>query len=419
MPNREEPKKDDERVVSPEEENAKPELIRVDASELKTDLREVVRNTVEETLNGLLEGEAEQICNAGRYERNGEREAHRSGKYQRKLMTQAGEVTLEVPKLKGASFETQIIERYKRRESSVEESLVEMYLAGVSVRRVEDITEALWGERVSPSSISRLNEQIYERIDEWRQRPLAESYPYVFMDGIWLKRSWGGQVENISVLVAIGVNEEGRREVIAVEEGLKESKEAWLELLRGLYSRGVKQMRLVVSDAGAGLKYALPEVYPATKQQRCVFHFHKNILDKVPKSQMKEVIPRLQAIHAMEDAQKAKEKALEIVQWLKDNKLKAAAKVLAEGIDESLIYHQFPREHHKSLRTNNMLERIMKEIRRRTRVVGSFPDGKSALMLVSARLRHIATKKWPEGRCYLDIKRLREQDMEQNRESAA
>ena len=419
MPNKEEPKKDDERVVSLEEAVAKPELIRVDASELKTDLREVVRNTVEETLNGLLEGEAEQICNAGRYERSGKREAHRSGNYERKLMTQAGEVTLQVPKLKGASFETQIIERYKRRESSVEESLVEMYLAGVSVRRVEDITEALWGERVSPSSISRLNEQIYERIDEWRERPLSEKYPYVFMDGIWLKRSWGGQVENISVLVAIGVNEHGMREVIAVEEGLKESKEAWMGLLRGLYKRGVREMRLVVSDAGGGLKAALPEVYPQTKQQRCVFHFHKNILDKVPKSQMKEVVPRLQAIHAMEDAEKAKAKAMEIIEWLRERKLNGAAKVLSEGIDESLIYHQFPREHHKSLRTNNMLERIMKEIRRRTRVVGSFPDGKSALMLVCARLRHIATKKWPESRCYLDIKRLKEQDLEQQREESA
>lgn len=411
--NQEKPKKDDAHVVSLDEAQSKPEMLRVDASELKTDLREVVRNTVEETLNGLLEGEAEQICNAGHYERNDQREAHRSGKYERKLMTQAGEVTLSVPKLKGASFETQIIERYKRRESSVEESLVEMYLAGVSVRRVEDITEALWGERVSPSSISRLNEQIYERIDEWRERPLSEKYPYVFMDGIWLKRSWGGQIENISVLIAVGVNEEGRREVLAVREGLKESKESWKELLQNLYQRGVREMRLLVSDAGAGLKSALPEVYPATKQQRCVFHFHKNILDKVPRSQRKEVVVRLQAIHAMEDAEQSKLKAKQVVKWLKEHKLRAAVKVLENGIEETLIYHEFPREHHKSLRTNNMLERIMREIRRRTRVVGSFPDGKSALMLVCARLRHIALKSWPEGRAYLDIKRLQEQDLEQ------
>lgn len=281
------------------------------------------------------------------------------------------------------------------------------------MRRVEDITEALWGERVSPSSISRLNEQIYERIDAWRERELAESYSYVFLDGIWLKRSWGGEVQNLSVLVAIGVNEAGAREVLAVEEGLKESRESWKALLQSLWKRGVRRMRLVVSDAIAGLQSVLPEIYPEARHQRCVFHFHRNILDKVPRNQREEVAARLKAIHAMESAQSARNKAQEIIGWLQEKKLTAAAKILETGIEQTLEYYRFPREHQRSLRTNNMLERIMKEIRRRTRVVGSFPDGKSALMLVSARLRYIATKKWPEGRVFLDMKRLQEQDMEQ------
>ncbi|MFC5050069.1 IS256 family transposase [Rubritalea spongiae] len=397
--------------------SAKSEMIRIDASELKNDLQGLVRGTVEDTLNGLLDKEAEMICKAGRYQRSDSRQAQRNGKYESKLVTQAGEVKLQVPKLRGASFETQIIERYRRRESSVEESLVEMYLAGVSVRRVEDITEALWGERVSPSSISRLNEKIYEQIEDWRTRPLEESYPYVFMDGIWLKRSWGGQVENISVLIAVGVNEQGRREVIGVSEGLKESTESWKQLLQSLWQRGVKSMRLVVSDAGAGLKSALPEVYPHAKQQRCVFHFHRNILDAVPRAKREEVAVRLKAIHAMESAAASLEKARLIIAWLREQKLSKAARILEKGIEETLEYHRFPREHHRSLRTNNMLERIMKEIRRRTRVVGSFPDGKSALMLVCARLRHISSKSWPEERSYLDMARLREIDVEDEHKS--
>lgn len=172
------------------------EVIKLDFNQLKEGLSGFVKGTVEEALNGLLQAEAEELCAAKRHERNDGRKAYRSGSYERKLQTSAGTVKLQVPKLRGATFETQIIERYRRREASVEESLVSMYVAGVSVRRVEDITEALWGERVSPSAVSRLNTKIFERIEEWRQRPLAEEYPYLYLDGIWLKQSWGGSVES-------------------------------------------------------------------------------------------------------------------------------------------------------------------------------------------------------------------------------
>ncbi len=388
------------------------EVVRINFDHLKKDLSGFVRGTVEDALNGLLNAEAEQLCNAKRYERNEERSAQRNGHYERGLETAAGKVKLKVPKLRGASFETQIIERYKRRESSVEESLVEMYLAGVSVRRVEDITEALWGTRVSPSTVSNLNQKIYERIEDWRQRPLRNRYVYVYMDGLWLKRSWGGEVENVSILVAIGVNEMGFREVLGITEGLSEDKESWRGLLKDLYARGLRSIDLAVSDKAAGLIEVLPEIYPGAKWQRCVFHFHKNILHKVPRQKREEVAAMLKAIHAQEDAESAKEKAASVASKLQSMKLNAAAKILAGGINESVTYYQFPREHHRSIRTNNMLERIMKEIRRRTRVVGSFPDGKSALMLACARLRYIASKSWSDTRKYMDMAKLEEAGLE-------
>ncbi len=179
----------------------------------------VVRSTVEETLNALLDAEADHLCGARKYERTEGRKDTRAGSYDRHLQTKAGEVTLTVPKLRSLPFETAIIERYRRRESSVEEALIEMYLAGVSVRRVEDITQALWGTRVSASTVSDLNQKIYGKIDEWRERPLVGEFPYVFLDGLWLKRSWGGEVKNVSVLVAIGVAQSGYREILGVSEG--------------------------------------------------------------------------------------------------------------------------------------------------------------------------------------------------------
>ena len=189
-------------------------IVTLNEEVIKGEIRELVRGSVEETLNNLLEAEADRLTQARRYERSEDRQGYRSGHYDRGLTTTSGEVTLHVPRLKGISFETAIIERYRRRESSVEEALIEMYLAGVSVRRVEDITEALWGSRVSPSTISELNKKAYVNIENWRKRPLTGRYPYVYVDGVYLKRNWGGEYENVSILVAVGVAEDGYREVL-------------------------------------------------------------------------------------------------------------------------------------------------------------------------------------------------------------
>lgn len=274
---------------------------------IKNNLKDLVRNSVEETLNALLDHEADELVRAGKYERTGDRKGYRSGHYERNFGTTSGEVRLRVPKLKGIQFETAIIERYKRRECSVEEALIEMYLAGVSVRRVEDITELLWGTKVSSGTISHLNQKAYKHIEEWRQRPLTGEYPYVYVDGIYLKRCWGGEIQNVSVLVAIGVNKDGFREILGAAEGMKEDRESWLNFF---------------------------------------------------------------------------------------------------------TYMDFPTEHWSRIRTNNLTERVNREIRRRTRAIGAFPDGNSALMLVCARLRHVAASEWGSKR-YMDMEHLFKMEIEQ------
>ena len=273
-------------------------IVQLNEEVIKGQIKELVRGSVEETLNELLEKEAESLTQAARYERSEARQGYRSGHYDRNLTTTSGDVTLHMPRLKGVSFETAIIERYRRRESSVEEALIEMYLAGVSVRRVEDITEALWGSKVSPATISELNKKAYVHIEDWRNRPLQGGrYPYVYVDGIYLRRNWGGEYENIAVLAAIAVAE------------------------------------------------------------------------------------------------------------LRAMKLKEAAKKVEDGIEETLTYCDFPSEHWTRIRTNNVIERLNQEIRRRARVVGTFPDGNSALMLVCARLRHVTGTQWGNKK-YMNMKHL-------------
>ena len=387
------------------------QIIRIEQDQLNKHLDKVVRGTVERTLNELLDAEADRLCGAGRYERSQARKDTRAGHYSRKLDTKAGQVQLKVPKLRSLTFETAIIERYRRRESSVEEALIEMYLAGISVRRVEDITEALWGTRVSPSTVSNLNKKVYDRIDKWLKAPIEDQFVYVFLDGIWLKRCWAGEVKNVSVLVAIGVDQYGYRQVLGIKEGAKEDKASWIAFMRYLKERGLSGVELFVSDKCLGLVESLVDFYPEAKWQRCVVHFYRNVFTVVPKLKVKNVAAMLKAIHAQEDREAAEDKVEAVVKKLKKMKLIQAAKLVEQGAAETLSYYAFPSQHWRSLRTNNPLERLMREIRRRTRVVGAFPDGKSALMLVAARLRHVAGTKWGSRR-YMNMDRLKEQQLE-------
>lgn len=381
------------------------DIIKLNEELIKNDLKDLVRNSVEETLNALLDHEADELVNAERYARSNERKGYRSGHYDRKFTTTAGEVNLHVPKLKGVQFETAIIERYRRRECSVEEALIEMYLAGVSVRRVEDITEALWGTKVSPGTISNLNKKAYEHIEKWRNRPLTDEYAYVYVDGIYLKRSWGGEIQNVSVLVAIGVNSEGYREIIGAAEGMKEDKASWKEFFVWLKQRGLSGVQLIIGDKCLGMLETIPEVFPNAKYQRCTVHFYRNVFSVVPRGKVRDVARMLKAIHAQESKESAQEKAVAVAKKLREMKLPKAAERVEQGIDENLTYMDFPTEHWIKIRTNNVTERVNREIRRRTRSIGAFPDGESALMLVCARLRHIASTDWGTKR-YMNMKHL-------------
>jgi transposase-like protein len=232
-------------------------------------------------------------------------------------------------------------------------------------------------------------------------------FPYVFLDGLWLKRSWGGEVKNVSVQVAIGVTQSGYREIPAVSEGAKEDKTSWTQFLRDLKDRGLSGVELFVSDKCLGLVENLAEFYPEAGWQRCVVHFYRNVWTAVPAGKVKKVAAMLKAIHAQEDAKAARENALQVVEKLRVMRLARAAEIVEAGIDETLSYYELPPEHWRCLRTNNPLERLMREIRRRTLVVGAFLDGQSALMLGAARLRHVAATKWSTKR-YLQMNRLAE-----------
>jgi transposase-like protein len=387
-------------------------VVQIDEKRIHDHLGELVRGTVEETLNSLLDAEADALCGAQRYERSPDRTDYRAGSYDRKLHTRAGEVTLKMPKLRRQPFETAIIERYRRRESSIEESLIEMYLAGVSVRRVEDITEALWGTRVSSGTVSKLNQKVYKHIEAWRNRPIEGEYPYVYLDGVVLKRSWAGEVRNVSVLVAIGVGADGYRRILGVAEGHKEDKSGWSSFLRHLKERGLAGVQLIISDACLGLKESIHDYYPEAQWQRCMVHFYRNVFSHVPNAKVKEVARMLKAIHAQESLASARIKAADIVEQLRQMRLGKAGALVEDAIEETLTYYRFPANHWVRIRTNNPMERIIREIRRRTRVVGAFPDGQSAVMLCAARLRHIAGTKWGT-RKYLNMDILKQQQLEE------
>jgi transposase-like protein len=246
-----------------------------------------------------------------------------------------------VPKLRRQTFETAIIERYRRRESSVEEALIEMYLAGVSVRRVEDITEALWGARVSPSTVSDLNKKIYGTIEAWRNRPIEGEHPYVYLDGIVLKRSWAGDVRNVSLLVAIGVNESGYREILVICERAKEDKSGRSAFLKHLKERGLKR----------GPAHHLGCLHWACRERRrvlsrgCLAKVRRNILSHVPSTKVREIAAMLKAIHASEDIAAAREKAIRVIEKLRGLRLSRAAELVEAAVEETLAYYTFPEEH--------------------------------------------------------------------------
>ena len=382
-------------------------IIRFDDAMFESELDALVRVKVERIVNAMPDAEADEIANAARYERKTDRKAFRAGHYERTLAAKAGKSSLKAPELKGALFGSAVIERCRRRESSVEEALMEMCLAGVSTRGVDDTGRLLWGERMPSRTLSDKLKKIHKEIDEWRKRPLESEYPYVFVDGVRHKRSRGGHVENAGVLVAIGVGTEGRREAIAADEGMREDAAGRERFLRSMIERGLRGVRLVVGDRCAGLVSTVNSMPPNARCQRCMVRFMRDVLSKTPPGHREWASAALKAIFAQENRESAMAKAGTVAGETEERKLKSAANRLRGGVGETAacLLPGFPANHGIKPRTNDMIGRLNREIRRRTRVVGGFPDSDSALMLVCAGIRYVTSRSWSDRR-YMDMSRL-------------
>ena len=343
-----------------------------------------VREGVKAVLEEVLEEEMTQHLEAGYRELTPTRRGERNGHYQRNLVTPAGKIErLEVPRDREGEFVTEVFERYKRMTGDVEEAVLEMYLSGISVRKIAGVTEALSRVKVGKDAVSRIARRLEEEQREWREHSLEEkSYPYLYLDATYLKVRWGARVRSMALLVCVGVDEEGFREVLAVEVAGTEKGAAYASLLRGLIDRGLSGVRLVVSDDHEGIKAAVAGELPGVEWQRCVVHFERNVLSHVPASEMNEVAEDLKAVFKVRREKTARALAEEFVE-LYEKRFPKAVAIFEAGIADALTYLSFPGSHHPRIRTTNMLERLFKEVKRRTRVVGVFPNETSASTLAT------------------------------------
>ena len=352
--------------------------------DVKLDVEARVRQGVKAVLEEVLEEEMAEHLQAGYRELTPTRRGERNGYYQRNLVTPAGKIErLEVPRDREGEFVTELFERYKRMTGDVEEAVLEMYLSGISVRKIAGVTEALSRVRVGKDAVSRIARRLEEQQREWRERSLEEKgYPYLYLDATYLKVRWASRVTTMALLVCVGVDEEGFREVLAVEVAGSEKGAAYASMLRGLVDRGLSGVRLVVSDDHEGIKAAVAAELPGAGWQRCVVHFERNVLSHVPASEMSEVADDLKAIFKVRRGKTARALAEEFVK-LFGKRFPKAVSVFEAGIGDALTYLSFPGSHHAKLRTTNMLERLFKEVKRRTRVVGVFPNETSASTLAT------------------------------------
>jgi putative transposase len=350
---------------------------------VKRDVEARVRQGVKAVLEEVLEEEMTEHLRAGYRELTPTRRGERNGRYVRNLVTPAGKIErLEVPRDREGEFVTEVFERYKRVTGNVEEAILEMYLSGVSTRKIAGITEALSKVRIGKDAVSRIAARLEEEQKEWRERPLEKDYPYLYLDATYLKVRWGASVTNLALLAAVGVNEDGFREVLAVEVAGSEKGAAYASVLRGLTDRGLSGVRLVVSDDHEGIKAAVAAELPGAEWQRCTVHFQRNVLSHVPGSSMSEVAEDLSAIFKVSRPKTAEALAEEFVSLYEKSYPKAVS-VFEAGIVDTLTYLSYPGSHHARIRSTNILERLFKEVKRRTRVVGIFPNETSASTLAT------------------------------------
>src|SRR5215207_2361997 len=347
--------------------------------DVKLDVEARVREGIKAVLEEVLQEEMSEHLKAGYRELTSTRRGERNGYYTRNLVTPAGEIErLEVPRDREGEFVTEVFERYKRMTGDVEEAVLEMYLSGISVRKIAGVTEALSKVKVGKDAVSRIASRLEEEQKEWRERSLEEKeYPYLYLDATYLKVRWGASVTSMALLACVGVDEEGFREVLAVEAAGSEKGAAYASLLRGLLDGGLRGVRLVVSDDHEGIKAAVAGELPGVRWQRCVVHFERNVLSCVPASSMAEVAQDLKAVFKVRREKTARALVEEFVE-LYGKRFPKAVAVFEAGIDDALSYLGYPGSHHARLRTTNMLERLFEEVKRRTRVVGVFPNETSA-----------------------------------------
>jgi putative transposase len=352
--------------------------------DVKMDVEARVREGVKAVLEEVLQEEMTQHLEADYRELTPTRRGERNGHYTRNLVTPVGRIEhLEVPRDREGEFVTEVFERYKRMTGDVEEAVLEMYLSGISVRKIAGVTGALSKVKVGKDAVSRIARRLEEEQRAWRERPLEEKeYPYLYLDATYLKVRWGAGVTSMALLACVGVDEEGFREVLAIEVASSEKGAAYASLLRGLLDRGLSGVRLVISDDHEGIKIAVAGELPGVEWQRCVVHFERNVLSHVPASSTVEVAQDLKAVFKVRREKTARALAEEFVE-LYGKRFPKAVAVFEAGIGDALSYLGFPGSHHARIRTTNMLERLFEEVKRRTRVVGVFPNETSAATLAT------------------------------------
>jgi len=372
--------------------------------------RDFLKQAVKDALQEVLEGEMTEFLGASPSERTEGRNGYRSGYYSRGLVTRIGKLELRVPRDRSGEFSTALFERYARSEKALVAALAEMYVQGVSTRKVKAITEELCGHSFSASSISAINKGLDESLARFAQRHLDEAYPYLIVDARYEKVRESGVIRSLAVLVAIGINWEGQRQVLAVETANRESQSTWKDFLLGLKKRGLSGVEFVVSDDHAGLKKAISEVLTEAAWQRCYVHFLRNALDYLPRKADDDCLQELRWIYDRRDIQEAQQDlAAWIGKW--SGKYPKLVDWAESNIAETLTFYRLPRAHHKHLKSTNMLERLNEEIKRRTRVVRIFPNTESCLRLIRA-LCVETHETWLEDSRYLNMTLLAEQKKE-------
>ena len=379
--------------------------------ELIAEEEDILRPLIGAVLQEVLEAEMSQALGAEKGERIEGRLGYRSGYYVRSLITRVGRVELRVPQDRQGRFSSELFERYQRSEKALVGALAEMYIQGVSTRKVKTITEELCGHEFSASAISAINKRLDEELERFMHRSLEEEFPYLILDARYEKVREDGVIRSRAVLVALGVDWEGRRQVLGVELANRESATSWKEFLLKLKSRGLRGVTLAITDDHAGLKRSLAEVLPEAFWQRCYVHFLRNALDYLPRKVNDDCLTELRWFY---DRRNVEEARRDLVAWL--GKWQTRYPKLCEwvegNIEETFTFYRLPKEHHKHLKSTNMLERLNQELKRRTHVIRIFPNPESCLRLIRALAVEIH-EGWLETHCYLNMESLAEQKKSQ------